>query len=104
MCLLYLGGPVLCKGDLQSSYTFGRNFDPLINLTLCGVPQPNVTWTFHGEKGTASLDFTERYTYKYLIRLSQLTQMTCGRDLVLNLAGYNSTEKRLQLLLDSCKY
>ena len=104
ICLLYLGGPVFCNGNLQSRYNFGRNVYPLISFTICGVPPPNVTWSFHGEGGNATSEFVKSYMYKYLIRLPQLTQETCGRDLVLNVTGYNSTEKRLRLFLDSCKY
>ena len=104
MCSLYLGGPEFCIDDLRSSYTFGRNVHPLINLTLCGVPPPYVTWRFHEEGGNATSEFINSYTYKHFIQLPQLTQETCGRDLVLNVTGYNSTEKRLRLFLDSCKY
>ena len=89
---------------MQSSYTFGRNVGPLINLTICGVPPPNVTWSFHGKDGIATSNFVENYTYEHLISLEPLTQETCGRELGLNLNGYNSTKKRLQLFLDSCKY
>ena len=104
MCLLYLGGPVFCEGNLQSSDTFGTNVSPLINLTLCGVPPPNVTWSFHGKDGIAERAFVENYKYEYSISLQPLTQETCGRELGLNLIGHNSTKKRLQLFLDSCKY
>ena len=95
---------MFCKDDLQSSYTFGRNVHPLINLTLCGVPPPNVTWSYHEEGGNAIRESVNSSTHKYLIRLLQLTQKTCGRDLVLNATGHNSMEKRLPLFLDSCKY
>ena len=104
MCLLHLGGPVFCKGDLQSNYTFGRNVRPSINLTLCGVPPPNVTWSFHGKDGIAKRDITDYYRYEYFVQLPQLTQETCGRNLALNLTGHSSIVKELQLLLDSCEY
>lgn len=95
---------MFCKGDLQSNYTFGRNDSPHINLTLCGVPPPNVTWRFSGKDGIAKRELVENDTYKYFMQLLQLTQETCGKELVLNLTGHNSTEKRLRLFLDSCKY
>ena len=104
MCLLYLGGPVFCQGDLQSSYIFGSNVDPHINLTLCCVPPPTVTWSFHGKDGNATRELVGNYTYEYLIQLPRLTQKTCGRELILNVTGLNNTEKRSQLFLDSCKY
>ena len=95
---------MFCKGDLQSNYTFGRNASPHINLTLCGVPPPNVTWSFHVKDGIATRELVENDTYEYSIQLPQLTQETCGKELVLNVTGHNSTEKRLRLFLDSCKY
>ena len=102
--LLYLGGPIFCKDDLQPKYTFGSNVKPHIIFTLCGVPAPNVTWSFHDKNGTAERKPVANYTYEYQIELPQLIQKTCGMEIVLSATGYNSKENRSRLLLESCKY
>ena len=102
--LLYLGGPVFCKDPLPSNYTFGRNVKPLVNLTVCGVPAPNVTWSFHDKDGIAKRRSVKNFTYEYSIQLEELTQRTCGRNLVLNVTGHNSTKETLRLFVDRCKY
>ena len=75
--MLYLGGPVFCKDPLPSNYTFGRNVKPYVDLTLCGVPAPNVTWSFHGKNGNATRKQVENFTYEYSIQLEELSQKTC---------------------------
>ena len=102
--MLYLGGPIFCKDNLRSKYTFGGNVIPLINFALCGVPAPNVTWSFHDKDGTAARKPIENFTYEYEIELPQLIQKTCGMELILDATGYNSKEFRSRLLLESCKY
>ena len=56
---------MFCRDDLQSNYTFSRNVTPLINLTLCGVPSPNVTWSYRSEVGIAARQLVDNYTYEY---------------------------------------
>ena len=102
--MLYLGGPVFCKDPLSSNYTFGRNVKPLVNLTVCGVPAPNVTWSFCDEGGITRRKPVENFTYEYSIQLEELTQKTCGMELVLNVTGYSSIKEKLQLFVDRCKY
>ena len=45
---------------MSYSYTFGGNVKPLLNLTLCGVPEPNVTWSFGIEGGFATGKLVQR--------------------------------------------
>ena len=101
---MYLGGPEFLKG-LDSNYTFGSNVTPVINVTLCGIPAPNVTWLLHTDyAGNASREESDRYTYEYSMRLPKLTQKTCGRQLVLNVSGYNMTERTTTVFVTECKY
>ena len=102
--MLYLGGPVICKDPLSSNYTFGRNVKSLVNLTVCGVPAPTVTWSFGDEDGIAVRNLVENFTYEYSIQLEELTQKTCGIELVLNVTGDNSIKEKSQLFVDICKY
>ena len=90
---------------MPSNYTFGENVKPVVNLTVCGVPAPNVTWSFHDEHGISTPKLAENFTYEYSIKLEKkITQKTCGRELVMNVTGHRSTNKTLQLLVNRCKY
>ena len=91
---------------MQSNYTFSNEtVTPVFNVTLCGVPTPNVTWKFHdGDVVTAIPKGINSYKYSYLIKLPKLGQKTCGRELLLSATGHNTTTRRRKVFLDSCKY
>ena len=110
-CALYLGGPEFCEGDLKSNYTFNSTHSAVIDLTLCGMPAPTLTWRLHdgAVNITRHISRINDYTYKYVIQLPELTQRLCGRILQLNATvTYSGTDntitKNSTLSLESCKY
>ena len=91
---------------MQSNYNFSNGtVTPVINVTLCGVPTPNVTWRFHDGGAVAAIpkEFNG-YKYNYSLVLPRLGQDTCGRELLLSVAGYNKINRTVKVFLDSCKY
>lgn len=109
--MLRLGGPQFCEGDLKSSYNFNSTHSAVLNLTLCGVPAPTLTWRLHDGPVNVNqhVSAINVYKYKYMIQLPELTQRLCGRILQLNATvTYNGTNNTITrnptLFLESCKY
>ena len=91
--------------DLQSNYSFGSNVTPVINFTLRGVPAPVVTWKLHMEDaGNATREPIDSFTYKYSIELPNITQKTCGRELVLTAIGNITKDRKTKVFVTDCKY
>ena len=90
---------------MQPSYNFSSSISPVINVTFCGVPAPNVTWRLHDSSiADATREEVDRYTNKYSIYLPQLAQKTCGRELQLNATGFTRKEETTKVFVTSCKY
>ena len=90
---------------MQSNYTFGNNVPQVVNVTLCGVPAPILTWSFNdGNLKVASRIKKNSSVYEYEIQLPQLKQETCGRELMLNATGFETIKRSRRVYLTYCKY
>ena len=104
--MLHLGEPEFCQGKLRSNYTFDVNSSPKINITLCGVPQPDVQGDFNAKKLTVLKDKVNSYTHNFTLLLPRLTQTVCGKELILTATGYNniSITDKTKINVRNCKY
>ena len=101
---LHLGGPEICQGDIVCTYTFNDSSSPTINLTLCGVPQPQVQVEFIEQKVTVLNVPISSYTHRFILQLPLLTQTECGKELTITATGYNgSLVKRTKIFVENCK-
>ena len=88
--VLHLGEPEFCQGKLRSNFFFDVNRSPKINITLCGVPQPDVQGDFNAKKLTVLKAKLNSYTHNFTLQLPRLTQTVCGKELILTATGYNN--------------
>ena len=90
---------------MQFNYTFNLTVNQVIDVTLCGVPVPNVTWRFpDGNFNYVTPKPIDSYKYEYTIKLPTLGQRTCGRDLMLKATGNSTIEASVKVFWTSCKY
>ena len=104
--VLHLGGPELCQDSFPSNFTFGENSSPKVNITLCGVPNPEVEGKFIDQKLAVSYGMVNKYTHNYKLQLPLLTQMACGEELAITATakGRNDTLNiRTKIFLEKCK-
>ena len=104
--VLHLGGPELCQDSFPSNFTFGENSSPKVNITLCGVPNPEVEGKFIDQKLAVSYGMVNKYTRNYKLQLPILTQIACGKELAITATakGRNDTLNiRTKIFLEKCK-
>ena len=109
MDVLHLGGPELCQEDFPSNYTFDDKSSPKINITLCGVPQPQVQGEFIKENLNVLNTTVINYLHNYILQLPQLTQTVCGKELTVTATvkgnEYDGTlSKTTKIFVENCKY
>ena len=92
-------------GDFPSIFVFDDNSLPRINITLCGVPQPEVRPEFTSRILTVLSKPVNNYAHTYTLELPRLTQTTCGRELIVTAVGHSSTlTKKIKFFVENCKY
>ena len=104
---LLLGGPIFCGWDSLNNYTFHEFAQETINVTLCGVPEPTVRWSFNSSLfQIASSQKINNYTFTYLMELPVLTQDICGMELTFKGEGFSDkeVERKLHIFLSNCKF
>ena len=78
---------------------------PKINIVLCGLPQPAVEAEFVGQKLKVLNTTVNSYTYNYILELPWLTQIACGKELIVTTTGYNGTlTDKINIYVSNCKY
>ena len=104
---LLLGGPIFCEGELPDSYSFHEFAQETINVTVCGVPQPTVSWKFNTSTfKNGSPEKINNYTFTYPMTLPPLTQEICGTNLTFKAEGYlgKKEERKSRIFLSNCKF
>ena len=105
MKILHLGRPEFCQGNLPSNFTFDDNSSPRINVVLCGTPQPTVEGEFVGQKLNIVYMTIDSYTHNYTLQLPRLTQISCGKELIVRAIGNNGTiADETKVFVKNCKY
>ena len=85
-----LGGVENCGQKIDKEYTFEEGTQS-IDLTLCGNPQPKLSYTFKEETKEAEmvkeLDKSKKM-YKYQINLDNVERKDCGSPLTFKATGF----------------
>ena len=85
-----LGGVENCGQKIDKEYTFEEGTQSM-DLTLCGSPQPKLSYRFKGEtkdaEMTQKLDESKKM-YKYKINLESINRKDCGSTLTFNATGF----------------
>ena len=88
---ILIGGPNNCQTEIPKEYLLQEGTNT-IEITLCGNPQPKLSYTFHGKTKEAEmiekLDESKQM-YKYQIVLENVTRTDCGSTLELIAEGHN---------------
>ena len=87
---LCLGGVENCGQKIDKEYTFEEGTQS-IDLTLCGNPQPKLSYTFKGE--TKDAEMTQKLEdsnkmYRYKINLDSVNRKDCGSPLTFKATGF----------------
>lgn len=103
--ILNLGGPEVCQNSFPGSLTFDASSSPIINVSLCGLPQPDVKAFFLGQMLNIKNETVNSYTHNFTLQLPVLTQLACGRELTIAATGYNGTlSLKIKIRVKNCKY
>ena len=84
-----IGGPNNCGAEIPKEYLLPEGTNT-IEITLCGNPQPKLSYTFHGKIKSAKmiekLNDTKQM-YKYQIDLENVNRNICKSELKLLATG-----------------
>ena len=85
-----LGGVENCGQKIDKKYTFEEGTQS-IDLTLCGNPQPELSYAFKGKtkeaKMTQKLEDSKKM-YRYKINLDNVERKDCGSPLTFRATGF----------------
>ena len=104
----FLGGPVKC-GDkvLPQNFTCNPNAEISGNVTLCGKPQPTLSWIVGDQTFNGSIDQTSASKHQYTYSFSKrIDSGMCGKSISYKATGFgNNIVNGLSLILmESCKF
>ena len=87
---ILIGGPTNCQTEIPKEYLLQEGTNT-IEITLCGNPQPKLSYTFHGKTKEAEmiekLDKSKKM-YKYKIILENVDRNICKSELKFLATGH----------------
>ena len=91
MCFDCIGGVLNCGAEIPNNYILTEGRRNSIELTLCGNPQPKLSYTFKGR--TEEVDIIEKVDdskkkYKYKINLKNVDRNDFGSKIVFKATGF----------------
>ena len=87
------GGPTKCgdKEDLPQNYTCSKDDEISGNVTLCGKPQPTMSWMVGDQSfnGTVDLNKADQHQYTYSFK-GKVTSDMCGKNISYQATGFQN--------------
>ena len=100
------GGPTKCDNkDFPKNFTCNTNEEISESITLCGKPQPTMSWMVGDQSfnGTVDLTKADQHQYTYSFKRT-ITSDLCGKNISYQATGFHNISGSSLILLKKCKF
>ena len=98
-------GPTKCgNNNLPTNFTFNSNEKISGNITLCGKPQPTMSWMAGDQSINGSVDLTKADQHQYTYSFKQrITSDMCGKYISYKATAFHTVTGFSLVFLKNCK-
>ena len=104
--IILSGGPTKCgHEDLPKNFTCSTNEEISGSITLCGKPQPTISWMVGDQSfnGTVNSTKADQHQYTYSFKRT-ITSDMCGKKISYKATGFHNVSGSSLILLKICKF
>ena len=100
------GSPTKCGNeDLPKNFTCNTNEEISGSITLCGKPQPTMSWMVGDQSFNGTVDSTKADQHQYTYSFKRtITSDMCGKNISYNATGFHNVSGSSLILFGNCKF